>query len=145
MKIFINLLTIFRLASAPFIFLLLTYFNMYLLALVLFIFSSMTDYFDGYLARKYQLTSDFGEILDPVADKVMVLFLLIAISIELSSLYAGFMSSIIISREILVSAIRDHNSRKGNESATKVTNIAKIKTAIQFLQYLYIYSQFICI
>ena len=105
----------------------------YLLALLLFLISSLTDYFDGYLARKYSLESELGAILDPIADKILILFVLIAISINLSSYFIGFLSSIIIMREIWVSALRDFNARNNNTDKTKVTYLAKIKTSIQLL------------
>lgn len=105
----------------------------YLLALLLFLISSLTDYFDGYLARKYSLESELGAILDPIADKILILFVLIAISINLSSYFIGFLSSIIIMREIWVSALRDFNARNNNTDKTKVTFLAKIKTSIQLL------------
>jgi len=103
----------------------------YLLALILFIIASVTDYFDGYLARKYNATSQIGEILDPIADKVLLVFALIGLSINLSSYLVGFISSLIITREIWVGALRDMNSRYGNTMATKVTFLAKIKTSTQ--------------
>ena len=71
-------------------------------ALILFIFASITDYFDGYLARKYDKVSVLGEILDPIADKLLIVFLLFAISIFLSSEFIAFVSSVIIAREIWV-------------------------------------------
>ena len=133
MSYFINFLTIFRILAARFIFILLMYPSGYLLALSLFLISSLTDYFDGYLARKYSLESELGAILDPIADKILILFVLIAISINLSSYFIGFLSSIIIMREIWVSALRDFNARNNNADKTKVTFLAKIKTSIQLL------------
>ena len=133
MSYFINFLTIFRILAASFIFILLMYPSGYLLALLLFLISSLTDYFDGYLARKYSLESELGAILDPIADKILILFVLIAISINLSSYFIGFLSSIIIMREIWVSALRDFNARNNNTDKTKVTFLAKIKTSIQLL------------
>ena len=60
----------------------------------------MSDYFDGYLARKYNAESQLGEILDPVADKILVVFILIGLSVNLNSYLMAVMSSFIISREI---------------------------------------------
>ena len=79
MSYFINFLTIFRILAASFIFILLMYPSGYLLALSLFLVSSLTDYFDGYLARKYSLESELGAILDPIADTILILFVLIAL------------------------------------------------------------------
>ena len=105
----------------------------YLLALVLFFLAGITDYFDGHLARKYNAVSLLGEILDPIADKILILFVLFGLSITLSSYLIGFIGSIIITREIWVGALRDLNARSGINDATKVTFLAKIKTTIQLL------------
>ena len=99
----------------------------------IFFVASITDYFDGYFARRYNVTSVFGEILDPIADKILITFLLIALCISLNSILIGICTSIIISRELLISALRDFNSRKANSNATKVSYLAKIKTTIQLL------------
>ena len=103
----------------------------YLLALVLFFLAGVTDYFDGYLARKYNAVSQVGEILDPIADKILILFVLFGLAINLSSYLIGFIGSIIITREIWVGALRDLNARNGKSDVTKVTFLAKIKTSIQ--------------
>ena len=103
----------------------------YLWALLLFFIAGITDYFDGYLARKYDAVSQLGEILDPIADKILILFVLFGLAINLSSYLIGFIGAIIITREIWVGALRDLNARTGKSNATKVTFIAKIKTSIQ--------------
>lgn len=133
MKIFINILTLSRVFISFFIFLLLMESSLYWVAFILFFVVSITDYFDGYLARKFQLESEMGEILDPVADKILVVFALLALSINLNSYFVGFLSAFIVSREIWVAALRDFNARKGNLAATKVTYLAKIKTTSQLL------------
>ena len=131
MLIFINLITISRMFLGAIIFLLLTKTEMYWYAFILFFLASITDYFDGYLARKYNLVSQIGEILDPIADKILIVFLLFAISINLSSYYVGFFSAMIITREIWVGALRDLIARNMKSDSTKVTFLAKIKTTIQ--------------
>ena len=131
MAIFINLLTISRMASGALIFILLTRTEMYWIAFVLFFIASTTDYFDGYLARKYNHVSQIGEILDPIADKILIVFLLFALSVNLTSYYIAFVSALIITREIWVGALRDFNGRQNKSDATKVTFLAKIKTTIQ--------------
>ena len=103
----------------------------YFLALALFFLAGITDYFDGYFARKYNATSQLGEILDPIADKILILFALFGLAINLSSYLIGFIGATIITREIWVGALRDLNARNGNNNATKVTFLAKIKTTIQ--------------
>lgn len=149
MKFLINSLTISRIALAPFIFVFIVYFQLFGIALILFALTSVTDFLDGYYARKYHLTSEIGKILDPIADKVLVIFMLIAISLHLGSLSIGFMTAIIISREIWVSALREMNALNNNSDLTKVTFMAKIKTTIQlfaiggFLLAFYLNSSFI--
>ena len=131
MPLFINVITISRIILGAVIFVLLTRAEMYWYALILFFLASITDYFDGYLARKYDLVSQLGEILDPIADKILIVFLLLAISVNLTSYYVGFLSAAIITREIWVGALRDYNARSNKIDATKVTFLAKIKTTIQ--------------
>ncbi len=131
MTYFINLLTLSRIFLAAIIFLLLTRPEGYFLAFILFFAAGATDYFDGYFARKYNLTSELGEILDPIADKILIVFVLFGLSVNLTSYFIAFMSAMIVTREIWVGALRDFNSRQGRSDATKVTFIAKIKTTIQ--------------
>jgi len=130
-KTLINILTLSRILLAAVIFVLLMSPNGYLVALVLFFIAGVTDYFDGYLARKYNAVSELGEILDPIADKILILFVLFGLAINLSSYLIGFFGAIIITREIWVGALRDLNARNGKTDATKVTFLAKIKTSVQ--------------
>jgi CDP-diacylglycerol--glycerol-3-phosphate 3-phosphatidyltransferase len=127
---FINLLTVIRILLAPIILLFLI-FGEYLLCIFLFLLAGMSDYFDGYLARKYNAESELGEILDPVADKVLVVFILVGLSVNLHSSLMAVMSSLIISREIGVAALRDYAARNDMSHKTKVTFLAKSKTALQ--------------
>ena len=127
----VNLLTISRIFLGPIIFIMLALNLSDVLALLLFFLAGFTDYVDGYLARKYDATSQIGEILDPIADKILIIFLLLGLSIQLDSYIVGFAASIIISREIWVSALRDYNARNNNLEATKVTFLAKVKTTVQ--------------
>ena len=127
---FINLLTITRILLAPIILLFLI-FGEYLLCVFLFLLAGMSDYFDGYFARKYNAESQLGEILDPIADKILVVFILIGLSVNLYSYLMAVMSSLIISREIGVAALRDYAARNDISHKTKVTFLAKSKTALQ--------------
>tara|TARA_B100000963_G_scaffold328438_1_gene316960 strand:+ start:1374 stop:1910 length:537 start_codon:yes stop_codon:yes gene_type:complete len=131
MIILLNLLTISRIFIGLIIFILLIFDSFLLAAFILFIFAGLTDYLDGYLARKYDAKSQIGEILDPIADKILVVFLFFGLTINLSSYIIGFAGALIISREIWVSALRDFNARNSNLNATKVTFLAKIKTTVQ--------------
>ena len=131
MTTFINLLTFSRILLAAIIFLLLMSSDGYLLALILFFAASITDYFDGYLARKYNAVSELGEVLDPIADKILIVFVLFGLAVNLSSYLIAFIGALIIAREIWVGALRDLNARNNKSNATKVTFLAKIKTTIQ--------------
>ena len=131
MTTFINTLTLLRILLAAVIFILLLSPDGYLLALLLFFLAGITDYFDGYLARKYNAVSQLGEILDPIADKILILFVIFALAINLSSYFIGFIGAVIITREIWVAALRDFNARNLRSDATKVTFLAKIKTSAQ--------------
>ena len=129
---FINFITIARIFLAPIILVFLIFGN-YLVCVLLFFLAGLTDYFDGYLARKYNAVSELGEILDPIADKVLVVFILIGLSVELDSQLMALLSSLIIAREIGVAALRDYSARNNLSERTKVTFLAKAKTSVQLL------------
>ena len=129
----LNAITLSRIFCAILIYLILFLESNYSLALFLFFVASFSDFLDGYLARKTDSVSVLGEILDPIADKLLIVFVLIGLSINLDSFLIGFISAIIISREIWVAALRDINSRNNESDKTKVTFLAKTKTAIQML------------
>ena len=130
---FLNALTLSRILCAILIYLFLYLESYYFLTLILFGVASFSDFLDGYLARKTNSVSVLGEILDPIADKLLIVFVLIGLSINLNSFLIGFISAVIISREIWVAALRDINSRNNQSEKTKVTFLAKTKTAIQML------------
>ena len=129
---FINFITIARIFLAPIILVFLIFGN-YLVCVLLFLLAGLTDYFDGYLARKYNAVSELGEILDPIADKILVVFILIGLSVELDSQLMALLSSLIIAREIGVAALRDYSARNNLSERTKVTFLAKAKTSVQLL------------
>ena len=132
MKNFIQFLTIFRIFCGPVIFLLILISHLYGFALLLFILASLTDFYDGYLARKYNLESLLGEGLDPIADKILICFVIVSLAMVLESTYLGFFGCILIAREFWVSALRDLNARNNQSAATQVTYLAKLKTTMQF-------------
>ena len=70
----INILTLSRIFIAMIIFILLALEDYYLLALLLFFIAGLSDYLDGFFARRYNATSKLGEILDPIADKILIIF-----------------------------------------------------------------------
>jgi len=127
----LNVITLSRIFCAILIYLILYLESNYSIALLLFFIASFSDFLDGYLARKTNSVSVLGEILDPIADKLLIVFVLIGLSINLDSFLIGFISSVIISREVWVAALRDINSRNNQSDKTKVTFLAKTKTAIQ--------------
>ena len=132
----LNALTLSRILCAILIYLILYLESNYPLALFLFFIASFSDFLDGYLARRTNSVSVLGEILDPIADKLLILFVLIGLSINLDSFLIGFISAVIISREVWVAALRDINARNNQSNKTKVTFLAKTKTTIQMFSIL---------
>ena len=131
MKHIPNILTILRLLSCPlliYLFLYGTYFNI----IIVFIFACLTDFFDGYLARKESLKSNFGKVLDPIADKVLILVmcLMLIINEDISGMHK-IAFYIIILREIIVSFFR-YNLNNANENID-VSTLSKYKTFIQMI------------
>ena len=134
---FINFITIARIFLAPIILVFLIFGN-YLACVLLFFIAGLTDYYDGYLARKYNAESELGEILDPIADKILIVFILIGLSVELDSQLMALLSSLIIAREIGVAALRDFSARNNLSDRTSASMQPffvppKVKTSIQLL------------
>ncbi len=100
-----------------------------LIATVIFIVAAVTDWFDGFLARKLGQTSAFGAFLDPVADKLMVAAALIML-VQLGRIDA-IIAVIIIGREITISALREWMARVGASASVAVAFVGKLKTAAQ--------------
>lgn len=110
----------------------------------IYAFISTTDYLDGYLARKLNMTSQLGAFLDPVADKLMVsvaLILLVDFYPTDSHWYITIAALIIISREILVSALREWMGTIGQRSTVNVSFIGKVKTFVQIFAILFLLYQ----
>jgi CDP-diacylglycerol--glycerol-3-phosphate 3-phosphatidyltransferase len=97
------------------------------IAACLFVFAAITDYFDGYLARKYDMVTNLGKLLDPLADKLLVMSAMIML-VELGWLPA-WMVIIIVGREISITALRSIASAEGIVMAAD--NLGKLKTAFQ--------------
>ena len=98
---------------------------------ILFAFAGVTDYLDGYLARRLGQTSPFGAFLDPVADKLIVATALVLLVQADPKWPLALVAAIIIGREITVSALREWMSQVGARSRVSVTFFAKWKTAVQ--------------
>ncbi|OSI13706.1 CDP-diacylglycerol--glycerol-3-phosphate 3-phosphatidyltransferase [Neisseria dentiae] len=98
-------------------------------AAVIFAAAAVTDWFDGFLARLWKQTSDFGAFLDPVADKLMVAVALLLL-VSLNRTYVIF-AMIIIGREITISALREWMAQMGKRGSVAVATIGKLKTTAQ--------------
>jgi CDP-diacylglycerol--glycerol-3-phosphate 3-phosphatidyltransferase len=134
-----NLLTLLRIVLIPFLVI------VYLLpvswandgAALIFAVAAFTDWLDGYLARKWNQTSTFGEFLDPVADKLMVATALVLLVNDNPTPFAGFLlaipAGVIIGREIAISALREWMAEIGERTQVAVSVIGKIKTSAQML------------
>ena len=107
-----------------------------LFATVVFALAAVTDWLDGYLARRLNQTSAFGAFLDPVADKLMVAAALIVL-VEFSRVGA-IVALIIIGREIAISALREWMAGVGSGSSVAVAAIGKVKTALQMAAILFL-------
>lgn len=103
-------------------------------ALAIFLAASVTDYFDGYLARTWKQTSNIGKMLDPIADKLLVATCLLLLAADTDRTIAGWTlwaAIIILCREILVSGLREYLAAL--KVSVPVTQLAKWKTTIQML------------
>jgi CDP-diacylglycerol--glycerol-3-phosphate 3-phosphatidyltransferase len=100
-------------------------------ACFLFALAGITDWLDGYLARRFDQTSNFGAFLDPVADKLIVSTALVLLVQRDPSLLNTAIAAVIIGREITVSALREWMSELGARAHVSVTFFAKWKTTVQ--------------
>lgn len=135
-----NALTLYRVASVPLI--VIVYFSEMKLGhwymAVLFTLAGISDALDGYLARKWNQTSKLGAFLDPVADKLLVVTMLVLVVSDMglrSSLWSSFMFVlviiVIIGREITVSALREWMAELGKRTNVAVSTVGKYKTGMQ--------------
>ncbi len=98
----------------------------------IFTIAAITDWLDGYVARKYNQSTSFGAFLDPVADKLMVaIALLLLVSIHHDSAWFVAAAAIIVGREIVISALREWMAELGQRASVAVSFIGKIKTTMQ--------------
>ncbi|MBI1175142.1 MAG: CDP-diacylglycerol--glycerol-3-phosphate 3-phosphatidyltransferase [Sideroxydans sp.] len=141
-----NLLTWFRIVMIP-VFLGIFYLsnntislhNKHLLSALIFLLAAVTDWLDGYLARKLDQGSAFGAFLDPVADKLMVaaaLILLVSLGVV-----DAIIAFIIIGREIAISALREWMAQLGASKSVAVSMLGKIKTTFQMVAILLLLYQ----
>lgn len=130
-----NLLTLLRVLLIP-VFILLFYLPFawsYLAASAVFAVASLTDWLDGYLARRWEQSTPFGAFLDPVADKLMVAVALVMLVEEHASFWLTLPAVIIIGREIVVSALREWMAELGARAQVAVSNLGKWKTTAQMV------------
>ena len=104
-----------------------------IIASTLFAIGSITDVLDGRIARRKSQVTKFGTFLDPVADKLMVSVVLISLVYVLNSFYLAIISTIIISREILIISLREWMSKIGKEDYVSVIFVAKLKSIFQMV------------
>ena len=100
---------------------------------LIFIIAGITDWLDGYLARRMHMETPFGAFLDPVADKLMVAMVLVIIVQQQASAYLAIPAAIIIGREITIASLREWMAEIGQRATVKVSQLAKWKTGIQML------------
>lgn len=130
-----NLLTLFRIFLIPvFVFCFYsTHEHARFLAAFVFWLAAITDALDGYLARKLNQATPFGAFLDPVADKAIVSAALVLIAVDMQSLAVTVPAFLMISREIIISGLREWMAGVGRSAQVKVSDMGKWKTAVQML------------
>ncbi len=134
-----NTLTLLRIALIP-VFVIVFYLpiaNANIITTSIFALAGFTDWLDGYLARRWQVTSAFGAFLDPVADKLMVAAALVLIvdtnPTPYSGIWLAFPALVIIGREISISALREWMAELGSSATVAVSMLGKVKTSAQML------------
>ncbi|MDR0744392.1 MAG: CDP-diacylglycerol--glycerol-3-phosphate 3-phosphatidyltransferase [Holosporales bacterium] len=138
-----NILTMSRIIILPFFafcFFLQSQFGIYL-TLCIFLLCCLTDFLDGYYARAYRQTTKLGQMLDPMADKILIsVAILFIVGFKFVSVFSLIPAAIILCREIIISEIRDIASV--SRKIFKTSKLAKLKTASQMLAIaLLIYSK----
>ncbi|WP_455380609.1 CDP-diacylglycerol--glycerol-3-phosphate 3-phosphatidyltransferase [Acidihalobacter prosperus] len=108
---------------------------------LIFTTAGITDWADGFLARRWRQTSRFGAFLDPVADKLMVAAALVMLVEQYASLWMTIPAIIIIGREITVSALREWMAEVGEGRKVAVAYVGKLKTATQMLALVFLLYQ----
>lgn len=144
-----NILTICRIGVVPLLIALLFFHTPLLraLAALLFVLASITDYLDGYLARKYNVISSIGKLLDPMADKLLVMSVLIMLIAAKVGSVPAWMVVVILGRDIMVTSLRGVASAEG--VVIQAEDLGKYKTILQIfaltgliLHYPYLYIDF---
>ena len=113
----------------------------YLASAFIFIVASLTDWLDGYLARRMGQMTPFGAFLDPVADKLLVAVALILLVEAHASALLAIPALVIVGREIVVSALREWMSTHSDRSGVRVSMVAKVKTGFQMTAIIVLLAQ----
>ena len=131
----INALTIMRILLIPVLVVVfyLPFKNHLMVAAVIFAVAAITDWFDGYLARRLGQMTAFGAFLDPVADKLMVVIALVLLVERHDTLLFTLAACVIIGREIVISALREWMAALGERTSVAVSYVGKIKTGFQMV------------
>jgi CDP-diacylglycerol--glycerol-3-phosphate 3-phosphatidyltransferase len=130
-----NSLTVSRIIMVP-ILVLVFYWpfeNHKLVAAGLFGLAAITDWVDGYLARKLGQMTEFGAFLDPVADKLMVVIALVLLVEQHDTIIFTLAACVIVGREIVISALREWMAELGERTSVAVSYIGKVKTTFQMI------------
>lgn len=138
-----NILTLSRILMIPLMVISFYWFGKqgHVIAGVMFVIASVTDWFDGYLARKWNQTSALGAFLDPVADKLIVAVALVLLVENYASLWLTIPASIVIGREIVISALREWMAELGKRANVAVSYVGKVKTALQMVAIGFLFGQ----
>lgn len=99
----------------------------------IFTIAALTDWLDGYLARKLEQSTALGAFLDPVADKLMVAVALVMLVETYGEIYVTLPAMVIVGREIVISALREWMAELGKRASVAVSMVGKIKTALQMM------------
>ena len=137
------LLTYLRIFFGPLVFVISVFFEMYFASLIIFIICSISDFLDGYLARKFNKESSLGKLLDPIADKILLCSMILSIVLITNDYFIGLMGTLILIREFWVSGLREFTAANNIKGASDVSYLAKIKTTLQFFaigSYLFSFS-----
>ncbi len=102
-------------------------------AAIIFSLAAFTDWLDGYLARRWNQTSDFGAFLDPVADKLMVAVTLFLLVQSHPTELLAVTAAVIVGREIAISALREWMAEMGQRTTVRVAMLGKVKTVMQMI------------
>ncbi|MGV3740370.1 MAG: CDP-diacylglycerol--glycerol-3-phosphate 3-phosphatidyltransferase [Gammaproteobacteria bacterium] len=130
-----NILTLLRIIIIPIfvVIFFLPFVWAHYLAAVLFAVACFTDWLDGFLARKLEQSSPFGEFFDPVADKLLVSASLLLLVGSPQLQYITLPAIVIVGREIVISALREWMAELGKRASIAVSYIGKVKTALQMV------------